>query len=79
MCTTNQYKPLSFGVSDIEGSVFLSCPDTFALGLVIANDKLDKKLPGSAKIVISHADRSDVFTISKKTQTGSAEQPVNKF
>ena len=40
--------------------------------------KLDSELPGDAKTVISYADSSDVFAMSKKTKCRIAEQPINK-
>ena len=68
---------LSFCVIDIKGSVYLSCTDTLALWLVLPSDKMDKKVPSSAKIVISQAVRSNVFAFVKKTQGSSTEQAVN--
>ena len=67
---------LCFNVTDTEGSVLLSCADTIALTLVLASDKLDKKLLSGAKIVISK-DWALVFTINAKAQGSSTEQPVN--
>ena len=63
---SNSRMSLSFYVTDIEGSV-LSRADTLGLGLELASDKLQKKLPNSAKAVISQADTSDLFDTSKKT------------
>ena len=66
-------KALSCHITDIEGGVLLSCADTLAFGLVLACEKLEKNLPSSPKIVISHNDRSDVFAI----HSSSTEQLVN--
>ena len=44
---------LSFNETDIGESVLLNCTDTHALGLVLAVDKLDRKISSSAKLVIS--------------------------
>ena len=57
----------SFNVTDIEGSVVPNCTDTH-IKLVLTSEKLDKKIPSSAKLVISQASRSDSYTINKKTQ-----------
>ena len=65
-------------VTDIESSVILSWADTLELVLMLASDKLGKKLPCSANIVISQAYILDVFAISNTFQGSSAEQPVNK-
>ena len=46
---------LNFNITNIKGSVPLSCTDTFAFGLVLGSDKLDKKLPSGVKMVISQA------------------------
>ena len=73
----NPAQVLSFIVTDTKGSVFLSCTDTLALGLVGARNKLDRKLPNSARLAIRHANKSDVLTITKKTQGNSAKQQVN--
>ena len=64
---------LSFDVTDIEGSVLLSCVDTLTLGLVLVSYKLDTKLLSHTKIVICHTDRSDVFAINRKIQGTNAE------
>ena len=48
-----------------------------ACGLMQASDKLDTKTLSSAILVLSQADRSDLFTIKKKAQCNSAEQPIN--
>ena len=68
----------SFNISDIEGSVLLSFTDTPTPGLVLASDKLGKRLPNSSKLAFSQVDRSDVFTVNKRTQRGSAGQPINR-
>ena len=45
---------------------------------MLASDNLDKKIPSDAKLVISKADRSDVYTINKKVQDSCYDLPVNK-
>ena len=59
---------LSFNVIVIEGTVLLSCTDAFTLGLALASDKLEKKLPSNAKLVINKGDISNVLAVSKKIQ-----------
>ena len=41
---------------------------THALGLMLASDKVNKKIPTDTKLVISQADASNVLTINKKPQ-----------
>ena len=66
---------ISFHITDIEGSVFLGCAETLALRLVYASDKLDIKLPLVPKLPLaSLADQT--YSVSKKIQGRSAEQPV---
>ena len=67
----NPAQALSFHVTDIAGCVLLSCADIIALGLLWTTGKLDKFLHSGAKIVISQAYRSDVFTFIRKTRNGS--------
>ena len=62
-----------FNAADFKGNLLLSCADTLVLGF-----KLDSKLCSGAKIAISQADRSDVFSLSRKTHDSRAQQPVNK-
>ena len=45
---------------------------------MIASHKLGKKLPSSSKIVISHADRSDVFCNQQEDPRQHTKQPVYK-
>ena len=59
---------LYFDVIDLEGSVLLSYADIHALGLELAGNKMDKNIPSGAKLVISQADRSDVFTTNKRSR-----------
>ena len=75
-CKTTQ--PLTFSTTDIEGSVLLSCGDACELELVLASDKLDTKIPSSAKLTTNHTDRSDANTINRKTQGNSGHMPINK-
>ena len=56
-----QQKPLSFSVTDIKGCVLLSYPVTLVFGLVLASDKLDRKISSVAKLFSDQSDRSDVF------------------
>ena len=58
---------LSFNVTNTEDSVLLSCTNTLALVSVLTSDKVEKKIPSGAKLVISQGDRSDTHTINKKT------------
>ena len=53
---------LCFNVTDKEGSVLLSCADTFVPGSVLARDKLDIMILSDAKQVISQDDKSYLFT-----------------
>ena len=57
---------LHFNVIDSESSVLLSCEDTLVLSLVISSGRLETKVPSSAKIIITQADRLDVFAVNKK-------------
>ena len=42
---------LSFNVTDIEGSVLLSCADMLVLGLVLTSEKLDKSSLGMPNLL----------------------------
>ena len=59
----------TFNITDMKGSVLLSCADTFVLGLLQASDKLDKMIPRGAKLINSQVDRYDIQTANKKTQS----------
>ena len=67
---------ISFNVTAIKGSVLHIHTDTLALQLVLVGDKLYRKISNSAKFVSSQTDRSDVFTINKKTQGNKADQQI---
>ena len=49
----------------------------FALSLVVASNKLDKKLPNGAKVIISQAERSDVFAVNVNLPDSSTDQKTN--
>ena len=55
----------------IEGSVLLSSSGPLALGLLQASDKLNKKIPSGAKIIINHIDGYQVHMVNKKIQAKS--------
>ena len=46
----------TYNIVDTEGSVLLSCADTFALELGLASNKLSKMIPSGTKLVFSQAD-----------------------
>ena len=56
-------------VTNLEGSVLISCTDTLSLGLLQVSDKLNKKLPSGVKLITSKVDRYEVHTINKKTDS----------
>ena len=58
---------LNFNVTDVEGSLLFSYTDMLTLGLVLGSEKLNKKISSNVKSVTSEADRSDMYTSSKKT------------
>ena len=49
--------------------VHLTWANTLSLGLLQATGKLNKKLPSGAKLITSQADRYEVHTINKKTDS----------
>ena len=54
---------------NLEGSVLLSCADTFSLGLFQDTDKLNIRLPSGAKLISSQVDRCEVHTINDETDS----------
>ena len=70
---------LTFNGTDIEGSVLLSCADTFALGLVLASDMLDKKLLSSAKTVFNKSARRPGAALNCQSKTNQKAQRPQRF
>ena len=59
LCVLSHYahnkttEALSFNVTNKKGSVLLSCGEILVLGLVLESDKPDRKIPSSAKPLVS--------------------------
>ena len=70
---------LRFNIQDIEDTVLLSCADALTLGTVLPSDKLDRKIPICAKLVISQGNRYDVYVnnkVNKQSQSDESSQAV---
>ena len=77
MCTVLPFTQVNISpnITDINGNMLLSCADTHALVLALSSAKMDRKIPSGAMVVISKADRYDVYAVNKKVQDKS---PVKK-
>ena len=65
-------------MADIEDNVLLSHAETHELGLVLATDKLERKIPSGTKMVISKADRFDEYTVNNIVEGTSTCPPINR-